>query len=120
MAETAENEQMKTMREFMMNYNKLSEVCFADCVWDFTTRKISGLENQCSLYCAEKYLKMNQRVSTRFQVVSGLAFIWFSPSFLPGVPDAVQRERDGRGEEVRPAVIWASLVNVESCDVLCV
>ena len=69
MAEAAENEQMKTMREFMLNYNKLSEVCFADCVWDFTNRKISGIENQCSLYCAEKYLKMNQRVSTRFQVV---------------------------------------------------
>ena len=63
----AADEQLRTMREFMMNYNKLSEVCFADCVWDFTTRKISGVENQCSLYCAEKYLKMNQRVSTRFQ-----------------------------------------------------
>ena len=34
----AENEQIKTMKEFMSNYNKLSEVCFADCIWDFTTR----------------------------------------------------------------------------------
>ena len=80
----AENEQIKTMKEFMSNYNKLSEVCFADCIWDFTTRwllfdilmmmvllllsrKISGVENQCALYCTEKYLKMNQRISTRFQ-----------------------------------------------------
>ena len=31
------------------------------------SRKISGVENQCALYCAEKYLKMNQRISTRFQ-----------------------------------------------------
>ena len=108
MAETAENEQMKTMREFMINYNKLSEVCFADCVWDFTTRKISGLENQCSLYCAEKYLKMNQRVSTRFQVVSGLPlYRMFNHHFtISGVPDVVQRERPGGGAEVRAAVRW--------------
>ena len=31
------------------------------------SRKISGVENQCALYCTEKYLKMNQRISTRFQ-----------------------------------------------------
>ena len=62
-----ENEQIKTMKEFMANYNKLSEVCFSDCIWDFTSRKISGVENQCALYCTEKYLKMNQRISTRFQ-----------------------------------------------------
>jgi len=34
----AEMEQIKTFRDFMANYNKLSETCFADCVWDFTTR----------------------------------------------------------------------------------
>ena len=34
----AEMEQIKTFRDFMSNYNKLSETCFADCVWDFTTR----------------------------------------------------------------------------------
>ena len=62
-----ENEQIKTMKDFMANYNKLSEVCFSDCIWDFTSRKISGVENQCALYCTEKYLKMNQRISTRFQ-----------------------------------------------------
>ena len=62
-----EENQIETIREFTKNLNKLSEVCFADCIWDFTTRKISGVENQCTLNCAEKYLKMNQRISTRFQ-----------------------------------------------------
>ena len=82
MTDSVENEQIKTMREFMMNYNKLSEVCFADCVWDFTTRRISGIENQCSLYCAEKYLKMNQRVSTRFQVLIENLHVLKRSSFL--------------------------------------
>ena len=36
-----ESEQIKGFRDFLANYNKLSELCFSDCVWDFTTRKIS-------------------------------------------------------------------------------
>ena len=30
--------------------------------------KVSNGESNCALNCAEKYLKMNQRISTRFQV----------------------------------------------------
>jgi len=62
-----ESEQIQTMKEFMKNMNNLSEVCFSDCIWDFTQRKITGIENQCAMNCTEKYLKMNQRISTRFQ-----------------------------------------------------
>ena len=61
-------EQIKTFRDFLANYNKLSEICFSDCVWDFTNRKVSKKEENCAMNCAEKYLKMNQRISTRFQV----------------------------------------------------
>ena len=62
-----DTDQIKTFKEFLSNYNKLSEVCFTDCVWDFTTRKVSKGEDNCAQNCAEKYLKMNQRISTRFQ-----------------------------------------------------
>jgi len=62
-----EAEQIRTFKDFMANYNKLSEICFADCVWDFTSRKVLNSEDTCALNCAEKYLKMNQRISTRFQ-----------------------------------------------------
>jgi import inner membrane translocase subunit TIM9 len=67
MGDSSEMESMQTFRDFMANYNKLSEICFADCIWDFTNRKVSNAENTCALNCAEKYLKMNQRISTRFQ-----------------------------------------------------
>ncbi len=30
-------------------------------------RTVSRQEGNCALNCAEKYLKMNQRISTRFQ-----------------------------------------------------
>ncbi|XP_014255807.1 mitochondrial import inner membrane translocase subunit Tim9 isoform X1 [Cimex lectularius] len=93
-------EQIKTFKEFLSSYNKLSEICFLDCVNDFTSRTIkpyeviiifwlfgrfqsyysgwfnlpdmfcvykSTCEDKCSTNCTEKYLKMNQRISQRFQ-----------------------------------------------------
>jgi len=63
----SENEQVKAFKDFLSQYNKLSELCFADCIWDFTNRKVSKSEDACALNCAEKYLKANQRISTRFQ-----------------------------------------------------
>ncbi|XP_014255808.1 mitochondrial import inner membrane translocase subunit Tim9 isoform X2 [Cimex lectularius] len=60
-------EQIKTFKEFLSSYNKLSEICFLDCVNDFTSRTIKPYEDKCSTNCTEKYLKMNQRISQRFQ-----------------------------------------------------
>ncbi|EEB14440.1 mitochondrial import inner membrane translocase subunit Tim9, putative [Pediculus humanus corporis] len=60
-------DQIKSFRDFLTSYNKLSELCFVDCVWDFTTRSVKSQEERCALNCMEKYLKMNQRISRRFQ-----------------------------------------------------
>ncbi|EFX75474.1 hypothetical protein DAPPUDRAFT_306756 [Daphnia pulex] len=62
-----EAEQIKSFRDFLFSYNKLSELCFVDCVWDFTSRTIKDQENSCAVNCAEKFLKANQRISQRFQ-----------------------------------------------------
>lgn len=66
-AVTADAEQVKSFRDFLMSYNKLSELCFNDCIWDFTSRTVKAQEDRCALNCMEKYLKMNQRISQRFQ-----------------------------------------------------
>ncbi|CDW53628.1 Aminotran 1 2 and zf-Tim10 DDP domain containing protein [Trichuris trichiura] len=58
---------VKTFKEFLQQYNRVSESCFVDCVHDFTTRTVSKREEQCALNCMEKYLKMTQRISQRFQ-----------------------------------------------------
>ncbi|RWS07098.1 mitochondrial import inner membrane translocase subunit Tim9-like protein [Dinothrombium tinctorium] len=60
-------DQIKQFKDFILNYNRLSEQCFNDCIFDFTTRSLSSKEENCSNYCVEKFLKMNQRVSQRFQ-----------------------------------------------------
>ncbi|XP_043496707.1 mitochondrial import inner membrane translocase subunit Tim9-like [Polistes fuscatus] len=60
-------DEIQTFKNFITSYNKLSEICFIDCITDFTTRDVKPKEEKCALNCMEKYLKMNQRVSQRFQ-----------------------------------------------------
>ncbi|CAL1269188.1 unnamed protein product [Larinioides sclopetarius] len=62
-----EAEQIQQFRDFLISYNKLSERCFRDCVHDFTVRHVRDKEDRCALNCMEKYMKMNQRISQRFQ-----------------------------------------------------
>ncbi|OXU28316.1 mitochondrial import inner membrane translocase subunit Tim9 [Nasonia vitripennis] len=62
-----DSEQIKSFREFLTSYNKLSEICFTDCIMDFNSRDVQTKEEKCTLNCMEKYLKMNQRISQRFQ-----------------------------------------------------
>ncbi|XP_071540113.1 mitochondrial import inner membrane translocase subunit Tim9 [Panulirus ornatus] len=59
--------QIKQFRDFLIQYNKLSESCFNDCVWDFTSRSIRSNEENCVQNCVEKYTKVTQRISERFQ-----------------------------------------------------
>ncbi|VDO57863.1 unnamed protein product [Haemonchus placei] len=58
---------MKTFRDFLMQYNNVTEQCFGACINDMTTRTVSEKEEKCSTNCLDKYLKMTQRVSLRFQ-----------------------------------------------------
>ena len=97
-------EQIKTFRDFMSNYNKLSEICFDDCVWDFTTRKVLNKESTCALNCAEKYLKMNQRVSARFQVQTLNLWILLTTLTFSGVPADGKRKCHGSSDSFGQAV----------------
>lgn len=65
--ESAEG-QVRAFKDFLSQYNRLSEACFSDCIWDFTSRAVTKGEANCAVNCAEKFLRMNQRISTRFQV----------------------------------------------------
>uniref|UniRef100_A0A7E4VCZ5 Mitochondrial import inner membrane translocase subunit n=1 Tax=Panagrellus redivivus TaxID=6233 RepID=A0A7E4VCZ5_PANRE len=58
---------MSTFREFLKQYNSVTEKCFGACINDFGSRTVSDKEEKCSKSCLEKFLKMNQRVSLRFQ-----------------------------------------------------
>ena len=66
-------EQIKNYKDFLTNYNKLSESCFNDCISDFTTEKIWKGEKKCFLNCADKFLKTAQGISTRTMELQTLA-----------------------------------------------
>ncbi|XP_041778958.1 mitochondrial import inner membrane translocase subunit Tim9 [Anopheles merus] len=68
-----DKDQIKSFSDFLLSYNKLSELCFIDCVSEFTGRTVSDKEDKCALNCMEKFLKMNQRISQRFQEFQMLA-----------------------------------------------
>ncbi|XP_065061900.1 mitochondrial import inner membrane translocase subunit Tim9-like [Rhopilema esculentum] len=57
------------IKAFLSTYNKLAEQCFVDCVHDFTSRTVTGNENNCAMNCTEKFLKMSQRIGIRFQEI---------------------------------------------------
>ncbi len=58
---------MSSIRDFFKQYNIVTEQCYMSCIRDFTTRTISDREDKCVGNCLDKYLKMTQRLSTRFQ-----------------------------------------------------
>lgn len=61
------SDEIKQIKELFSVYNRLAETCFNDCVFDFTTRAITDKENRCTDICFDKSLKMNARISQRFQ-----------------------------------------------------
>lgn len=59
-------EQIGTFREFSQIYNKMAEICFSMCVWDFGTDQVRNREDRCAMTCAEKYLKMTKVLGASF------------------------------------------------------
>ncbi|OZJ05946.1 Mitochondrial import inner membrane translocase subunit TIM9 [Bifiguratus adelaidae] len=60
----------KQMKDFLRLYANLVERCFNDCVNDFTSKTVSGKEEQCVNRCADKFLKHSERVGARFAELS--------------------------------------------------
>ncbi|XP_012410858.1 mitochondrial import inner membrane translocase subunit Tim9-like isoform X2 [Trichechus manatus latirostris] len=47
-AQIPESDQTKQFKEFLFNYNKLTEISLLDCVKDFTTTEVKPEETTCS------------------------------------------------------------------------
>jgi len=64
---------IKQFRDFLVQYNKLSENCFRHCALDMTVRTVRGAEDSCITNCVEKYTKVTQRVMDRFTEIQMLS-----------------------------------------------
>ncbi|XP_031572136.1 mitochondrial import inner membrane translocase subunit Tim9-like [Actinia tenebrosa] len=67
--EQIQQQEVRQVQNFLSYYNRLTELCFADCIHDFTNRRIGANENNCAMHCTEKFLKVIQRVGVRLQEV---------------------------------------------------
>lgn len=61
-----ENDQEKTFREFFKTYNKMSELCFEQCVWDLQSEVIRNREERCVNKCVNHYLAANKEIQKVF------------------------------------------------------
>ncbi|XP_032232896.2 mitochondrial import inner membrane translocase subunit Tim9 [Nematostella vectensis] len=67
--EQVREQEVKQFQNFLSYYNRLTEMCFTDCIHDFTNRRIAANENNCAMHCTEKFLKVMQRIGVRLQEV---------------------------------------------------
>ncbi|CAP26564.1 Protein CBR-TIN-9.1 [Caenorhabditis briggsae] len=63
----ASEQNIQTFRDFLTQYNLVAEQCFTSCVNEFGSRTVNAKEESCANNCLDKFLKMTQRVSQRFQ-----------------------------------------------------
>ena len=54
------------VRDSLHMYNHLVEQCFDKCVTSFRSKQLEDSEAKCMSNCAEKFLKLTQRVGFRF------------------------------------------------------
>ncbi|NXL37670.1 TIM9 translocase, partial [Glaucidium brasilianum] len=62
-----ESDQIKQIKEFLGTYNKLTESYFLNCTKNLTSREVKPEGMTYSDHCLQRYLKMAQRISMRFQ-----------------------------------------------------
>ncbi|PVU94714.1 hypothetical protein BB561_002323 [Smittium simulii] len=58
--------EQKQVKDFMKMYTKLVANCFDDCVISFEEKSLSEKELNCSRRCTQKFMKFNERISSRF------------------------------------------------------
>jgi len=53
-------------RDFFKTYNKMSETCFNQCVWDFGTESVRNREDRCVMRCVQHYMDSTKKIGECF------------------------------------------------------
>ncbi|XP_069737766.1 mitochondrial import inner membrane translocase subunit Tim10 B [Phaenicophaeus curvirostris] len=57
-----QQQQLRSLRGFLLAYNQLSQLCFQRCVCSLGHRLLSASEERCLDHCAGKLLHANHRL----------------------------------------------------------
>nr|XP_060627338.1 mitochondrial import inner membrane translocase subunit Tim10 B [Anolis sagrei ordinatus] len=66
MAESEQQQQLRSLRDFLLVYNRMTELCFRRCVPGLLQRGLDGSEEACLEGCAGKLVRSNQRLISAY------------------------------------------------------
>ncbi|NXB70252.1 T10B translocase, partial [Donacobius atricapilla] len=81
------------LRDFLLVYNRMTELCFRHCVCDLNYRLLTGPEESCVDSCTARLVRANHRLMG---------------AYVELVPVLLQRRAAERGEPAGPAGLPAS------------
>ncbi|KAI6079988.1 Mitochondrial import inner membrane translocase subunit Tim10 B isoform X6 [Aix galericulata] len=61
-----QQQQLRSLRDFLLLYNRMTELCFRRCVSDLNHRLLTRREELCLDRCAGKLVRCNHRLMTAY------------------------------------------------------
>ncbi|XP_035425473.1 mitochondrial import inner membrane translocase subunit Tim10 B [Cygnus atratus] len=61
-----QQQQLRSLRDFLLVYNRMTELCFRRCVSDLNHRLLTGPQELCLDRCAGKLVRSNHRLVTAY------------------------------------------------------
>ncbi|XP_027565185.1 mitochondrial import inner membrane translocase subunit Tim10 B [Neopelma chrysocephalum] len=55
-------QQLRSLRDFLLVYNRMTELCFRHCVCSLNYRLLTGREESCLDSCAARLVRANHRL----------------------------------------------------------
>ncbi|XP_040282692.1 mitochondrial import inner membrane translocase subunit Tim10 B isoform X1 [Bufo bufo] len=61
-----EQQQLRNLRDFLLVYNKMTEMCFSRCAKNLNYRSLTMEEERCLDSCASKFIRSNHRLMASY------------------------------------------------------
>ncbi|XP_078512414.1 mitochondrial import inner membrane translocase subunit Tim10 B [Lissotriton helveticus] len=58
--------QLRNLRDFLLVYNRMTEICFSKCVSNLNYRTVTMDEERCLDSCASKLIRSNHRLMSAY------------------------------------------------------
>lgn len=58
--------QLRNLRDFLLVYNRMTEICFSRCVSNMNYRTVTMEEERCLDSCASKLIRSNHRLMSAY------------------------------------------------------
>uniref|UniRef100_A0A0K8R4S1 Mitochondrial import inner membrane translocase subunit n=1 Tax=Ixodes ricinus TaxID=34613 RepID=A0A0K8R4S1_IXORI len=65
----ADDAALRNFRDFLMIYNRMTEVCFKECVNNLNYRELTSQESSCVEHCVGKSINVNHRMMAIYMEV---------------------------------------------------